>query len=106
MTARDSDFAYLAHDLSQLLWAIQGRARALATRVGDEADAVRAIAEDAAAAAAMLADRSEPVADPAAVVAAAWRQSCDRAAARGREVTDVVLFGPTSAVPMAEVATP
>ena len=101
LAARDPDFAYLAHDLSQLLWAIQGRARALATRVGDEADAVRAIAEDAAAAAAMLADHSEPVADPAAVVAAAWRQSCDRAAARGREPANVTLSGPTSTLPVA-----
>ena len=101
MASRDPDFAFLAHDLSQLLWAIQGRARALASRVGDEADAVRAIAEDAAAAAAMLADRSEPVADPMVVAAVAWRQSCDRAASRGREPTGVVISGPTSAPPVA-----
>ena len=101
MASRDPDFAFLAHDLSQLLWAIQGRARALASRVGDEADAVRAIAEDAAAAAAMLADRSEPVADPTVVGAVAWRQSCDQAAVRGREPTGVVISGPTSAPPVA-----
>jgi len=101
LAPRDPDFAFLAHDLSQLLWAIQGRARALAARAGDEAGAVNAIAEDAAAAAAMLADHSEPVADPMAVVAMAWRQSCDRAAARGGEPTSVVLSGPTSAPPVA-----
>ena len=75
MAHRDPEFAYLAHDLSQLLWAIQGRARALAARLGPDGDTARSIAEDAAAAAAMLSGTGEPVADPVTVAAAAWRQA-------------------------------
>ncbi len=57
MNHDDPDFASLAHDLSQLLWAIQGRARVLATRVdADLAADLGCLAEDAAMAAAMLAD--------------------------------------------------
>jgi CheY-like chemotaxis protein len=95
---RDPDFDYLAHDLSQLLWAIQGRARTLAARLGsEEAASARAIAEDAQAAAAMLASGEATAADPVAVVRAAWRQARDRAAARGGDPAEVTLEGPTAA---------
>lgn len=89
MASKEREFAYLIHDLSQLLWAIQGRARALASQLATPAaDAVALIAADAAAAAAMLADwtgktaSAAAVADPAAVAADAWRQALDQAAAR------------------------
>ena len=82
MSGRDPDFAALAHDLSQLLWAIQGRARILgASATGDVAAGLARIAADAAAAAAMLADRDREPAAVAPVIDAAWRQACDRTAA-------------------------
>lgn len=101
MPHRDPDFAYLAHDLSQLLWAIQGRARALSERLGPEAAAARAIAEDAATAAAMLSEAGETVADPVVVAEAAWRQTRDRAAAQGFAAARVTCDGPAAAPPVA-----
>ncbi len=100
---RDLESAFLAHDLSQLLWAIQGRARALCTRVdaASAADLAR-IAEDAAAAADMLADAgSSGGADPVAVAAAAWRQAGDRTLDRGADVGGVEFSGPATAPPVA-----
>ena len=80
MPPRDSDFASLAHDLSQLLWAIQGRARVLAARSEPAvADALASIADDAAAAADMLAGDASGPCRSEAVLAAAWRQAQDRA---------------------------
>lgn len=90
MAFRDPDDAFLAHDLSQLLWAIQGRARLLARRLAPaDAEAVDTIAEHAAAAAALLADHAtlRPCADLADAARRAWLQAHDRAVARGQTVT-------------------
>lgn len=79
MSTRDPEFAALAHDLSQLLWAIQGRARTLAAgETAGRADALARIAEDAGTAAAMLAGDDDGSCDLRAVTAAAWRQAHDR----------------------------
>ncbi|MEZ4387347.1 MAG: response regulator [Candidatus Krumholzibacteriia bacterium] len=102
MTQHDPEFASLAHDLSQLLWAIQGRARVLAARAGgDLADDLAQVAADAAAAAAMLADRDQAPCDPTAVARAAWRQACDRAVALGDPLTDRPFACPAVARPVA-----
>lgn len=80
MSPRDSDFASLAHDLSQLLWAIQGRARILAAQAEPAlSEGLASIADDAAAAAAMLSDDAAGPCRSDTVLAAAWRQVCDRA---------------------------
>lgn len=102
MATADQDFAYLAHDLSQLLWAIQGRARSLSLGLeGCAASDAAAIAEDAAAAAAMLADwRAVPgsgTADPAAVVEQAWRQSLGYARALSESPATYRWQGPGAA---------
>ncbi|MBD3221961.1 response regulator [bacterium] len=79
MSTRDPEFAALAHDLSQLLWAIQGRARTLAAgEEGDRARALACIAEDAATAAAMLGGDDDGPCDLRATTEAAWRQAHDR----------------------------
>ncbi len=101
LAQRDPEFAYLAHDLSQLLWAIQGRARALAVRLGSDAAPALSIADDAAAAAAMLADSGDAVADPVITAAAAWRQAGDHATARTGGTSRVVWGGPETAPPVA-----
>lgn len=83
MTGHDPDLASLKHDLSQLLWAIQGRARVLSAQADAElARGLARLAEDAATAAAMLADVDHRPADPAEVARGAWRQACDAEAAR------------------------
>lgn len=80
----DHEFASLAHDLSQLLWAIQGRARTLAADADPDAcAALESIAEDAATAAAMLWDTPDGVASPVEIMRGAWRQAVDRAVAAG-----------------------
>ena len=95
MASQDQEFVFLAHDLSQLLWAIQGRARALALQLASsDAAEVSLIAEDAAAAAAMLADEAQAAADPQAAVRLAWRQTCDRAGAQGVSICGCRLRGP------------
>ncbi len=105
MTGRDPDpeLAFLTHDLNQLLWAIQGRAEALASACPEAAASARAMAEDAAAAAAMLRQQATLRCDPAPVVAAAWRQATDHAAATaaaaGARVPEVRLEGPDPAAP-------
>jgi nitrogen-specific signal transduction histidine kinase len=113
LAPQDEDFAYLAHDLSQVLWAIQGRARALSAQLDPvAAAAVAAIAEDAAAAAAMLAARSaagpsahtDPDslrADLQAVADVAWRQAQDRVAAMQLEPPDLHWEGPSPVPPLA-----
>lgn len=85
MAHDDPAFASLAHDLSQLLWAIQGRARALASRLDPESATIAAfIARDAAAAVAMLTDSDDGATDPLPIVRDAWLQAIDQAEARGR----------------------
>jgi len=86
--ARDPDFAFLAHDLNQLLWAIQGRAEVLAQRVPAAAAAARAIAADAGAAAAMLRGAEAAWCEPQPAIAAAWRQAADHARAAGHAAAD------------------
>lgn len=99
---QDQEFAQLAHDLSQILWAIQGRARTLALELAPPAsDAIALIAEDAAAAAAMLAGAGEALADPQVVARAAWRQTLDRAAAMAAPAGDCRLDGPGPSEPVA-----
>jgi len=94
----DPELAFLAHDLNQLLWAIQGRAEALASACPAAAASARAMAEDAAAAAAMLRQRAASRCDPVPVIAAAWRQATDHAAATaaatGARLPEVRLEGP------------
>ncbi|HOX25807.1 MAG TPA: response regulator [Candidatus Krumholzibacteria bacterium] len=98
MAHRDPEFAFLAHDLCQLLWAIQGRARALAGRLGpDAARAAESIAEDAAAAAAMLTASEAPRAEPVPVILAAWRQALDHASTRGLPIDRFGLRAPAEA---------
>lgn len=105
MSPRDFDFESLAHDLNQLLWAIQGRARVLAadlqSREPGGAAAARAIAEDATAAAAMLAGEDATSADPVGVARAAWRQARDQVAARGHDPENWSCDGPAAAPPVA-----
>lgn len=70
------DIASLAHDLNQLLWAIQGRARILATRLaGDSSAAAARIAADAGLAADLLAGRDAGSCELGAVSRAAWEQA-------------------------------
>jgi CheY-like chemotaxis protein len=102
LSRQDQDFAFLAHDLSQVLWAIQGRARALALELSPSAAReVSIIAEDAAAAAAMLAGRSGSSADLQVVVADAWRQTLDRARALSIQAETCRLRGPDASVRVA-----
>ncbi len=78
MSGRDADFASLAHDLSQLLWAIQGRARVLASRVPAEfVDGLETIAVDAGLAAAMLNEPDSGACDLKQQIDAAWRLAGD-----------------------------
>jgi CheY-like chemotaxis protein len=75
---RDPELASLAHDLSQLLWAIQGRARALASgETGERAGSLARIAEDAAAAADMLAGEGRGPCRVRDVLVAAFQQAID-----------------------------
>lgn len=101
MTGHDPDLASLTHDISQLLWAIQGRARVLSARADpDLARELACLAEDAATAAAMLADADRQPADPAVVARGAWRQACDAEAARvvSPPARRLTLAGPTGPV--------
>ena len=101
MAPREDDITFLAHDLSQVLWAIQGRARALALQLPEPAAAeVALIAEDAAAAA-MLADEPAAIADPAEAIRSAWRQTLDRARALHLPVARCRLRAPQPAPPVA-----
>lgn len=86
MTLHDRDSDCLRHDLSQVLWAIQGRARLIASCAGASlADQVAALLDDAAAAVAMLADADRGPCDVASVVHGAWRQVVAAESARGGE---------------------
>jgi CheY-like chemotaxis protein len=105
---RDPELADLAHDLSQLLWAIQGRAHALASRLAaPDAEVAEGIAGHAARAAdllahALAADATAPGAscDPVTVLEGAWRQAVDRAEGRSGPVA-ARLEGPESSPPVA-----
>ena len=99
MSHHDPEFASLAHDLSQLLWAIQGRARILAHGASpDQARDLEAIADDATAAAAMLADRDPGPCRADSVLEVAWEQARARA---GADLWTLVRQGewPTVAAP-------
>jgi len=98
LNPNDLDREYLAHDLRQLLWAIQGQARILESKLdGDHAAELVRIALDAETAAAMLADDSAAQADPASVAAAAWQQVVSRALALGQDVSRHEFDGPREA---------
>ena len=106
MGSRDPELADLAHDLSQLLWAIQGRAHALASRLdAPDAAVAEGIAGHADRAADLLAhalggDAAAGAAcDPVAVLHGAWRQAVDRADHRSGPVT-ARLEAPASAPPV------
>lgn len=84
MTSHEHEFDCLRHDLSQVLWAIQGRARLIASVAdADLAGQVAALLDDAAAAVAMLADADRGPCDAVAVAQDAWRQAREAEVARG-----------------------
>jgi len=88
LNPNDLDREYLAHDLRQLLWAIQGQARILESKLGgDHAAELARIALDAETAAAMLANEPAAQADPVSVATAAWQQVVSRAQALGQDVS-------------------
>jgi len=94
LNPHDRDQDYLAHDLRQLLWAIQGQARVLERKLeGVYASELDSIARDAELAADMLADPASASADPESVAAAAWRQVTGRARGMGQDVDGLTYEG-------------
>lgn len=97
LTSHERDFDCLRHDLSQILWAIQGRARVIASGAGPGlADHAAALLEDAAAAAAMLADADRGPCDAATVVHGAWRQARIAEVAHSGETVERTFDAPAS----------
>lgn len=87
----DRELDCLRHDLSQVLWAIQGRARLIASLAGaDLTDQVASLLDEAAAASAMLADADRGPCDVVTVADGAWSQAV---AAVGERVGEPIVCG-------------